>query len=166
MKRSAVMSGFPWTTLITATAPVVAALGAGVVTAYVSGAREARNANRAAVAAEKREVRDAYLGVVKGARALAAALRERDFSGQRPASRIAEVERGAFSAAQIVGLTAQLHDAIAVVQIIGSPAARSKVVELLLVTSPHASSGPLNSEAVETALRRFMDAVVSSPKVA
>jgi hypothetical protein len=113
--------------LITATAPVAAALGAVGLRERYSSQREKASAATAADATRKREVQDAYLGVVKSARASVAAFSNLDDPMHLgPGSQVHEAAR-----AQIAELAGDLHEAIALVEIVGSPEAVAAAKPLL-----------------------------------
>lgn len=111
------MSAFPWTTLITAGAPVVASLGAILIKGRFDDRAQARQAEQASVAAASDRQRQAYAGLVQSAhfwRSSAMEIRE-EFRGL---PKDEAIDRSRI-------LVQDVTLAVALVELIGSAEARS-----------------------------------------
>jgi hypothetical protein len=147
------MSGFPWTTLITTSMPVVAALGAVWLKEQWDTRRENAKAQRDAENARRRELQDTYARVARAARSLAAARRYRDYAGfdaQSPeAKRVLD---------EVMTRTPELHKAIGGAEVIGPPEIRDALNRMRQETSPGADT-TLTAGPFEEALKDFLDII-------
>ena len=151
-EKVVLVSGFPWSTLITATAPVVAAFGVVWLTERSSSKRAAAKALRTAEANEKRQVRDAYADVIKNGRMLAAARRDRDYRGTSDM----DVDRQ--TREDVVARRRELNAAVAIVDLTGSTNAQAAARNMLKVSKPGLGQ-ELKAEPLENAIDEFIQAV-------
>jgi hypothetical protein len=147
------MSGFPWTTLITASAPVVAALGAVWLKEQWDTRRENAKAQIGVENALHRELQDTYARVARAARSLAAARRYRDYAGFD-----AESPEAKRMLDEVMTRTPELHKAIGSAEVIGPPEIRDALSRMRRETSPGAGA-TLTAGPIEEALKDFLDII-------
>jgi hypothetical protein len=143
------VSGFPWSTLITTAAPVVAALGAVWLRERYSSKRVVAKAQGIAVADSERQVQAAYVGVIKSGRMLAAARRDRDYRGTSDR----DVDRQ--TRQDLVACRRELNAAVAIVDIIGSTDSQAAAQKMLDVSKP-GTGQELTAEGLEKAIDDFI----------
>lgn len=141
------------TTLITAGAPIVAALGAVGLTVRSQDKRAKIKAESAAKAAEKRETQDAYLAVMRCGRTLATARRYRDYAGFSPDSLEATQAKE-----DVIRRTHELAEATALAEVAGPKKVQEAALRIRNVVSP-GTGHPLTAEELEDALSEFLDAI-------
>jgi threonine synthase len=139
--------------LITAGAPVVAALGAVGLTGRYQDKRTKTRAEIAAKAAEKRETKDAYLAVMRCGRALATARRYREYAGfSSDSSEAAQAKE------DVIRRTHELAEATALAEVAGSEKVQEAALKIRDVVSP-GTGHPLTANELEDALREFLDVI-------
>jgi len=148
------VSGFPWITLITATAPVVAALGAVGLRERYTTLREQASAKSALVTARRHAIQEAYVGVIKSGRALAADYRNIDWE------RLARHTNDANDAwDRILELTREFHGAIALVELIGSHQAQAVTAKMVRTTNPDNRTGQDTGARLQEEISGFVAVV-------
>jgi hypothetical protein len=117
------MSAFPWTTLITAGAPVIASLGAVWIKSRYDDRAQARQAAGTRAAAQTDRRREAYAELVKTARLALRNFRQLGFAYAADTPDIPAVTE-AFT--QTASLAADMNQAAAVAELVGSPGGRQR----------------------------------------
>jgi hypothetical protein len=115
------MSAFPWTTLITARAPVIASLGAVWIKGRYDDRAQARQAMQSRTATRENQQRQAYGDLVKTARLALRNFRQLNLAYAANTPDIPAVQQ-AFS--QAASLAADVNQAVAAAELVGSPSGR------------------------------------------